>query len=42
MRGQLYRGHVNAVALLLSRGRLSTMRAQHLYEIVVTHQAEKI
>ena len=42
MRGQLYHGHVNVIALLLSSGSLSTTRAQHLYEIGVTHQAEKI
>ena len=31
MRGQLYRGHVNAIALLLFSGRLSVACAQHLY-----------
>ena len=40
MRGQLYYGHVNTIALVLSNGRLST--TQHFYEFVVTHQAEKI
>ena len=41
MRGQLYHGQVNVIALLLSSGSLSTTRVQHLYEIGVTHQAEK-
>ena len=41
MRGQLYHGHVNVIALLLSSGSLSTTRAQHLYEIGVTHQTKK-
>ena len=31
MRGQLYHGHVNAIALLLFSGRLSVACAQHLY-----------
>ena len=31
MRGQLYRGHVNAIALLLFSGSLSVACAQHLY-----------
>ena len=41
MRSQLYHRHVNAIALLFSSGGLSTTRTQHLYEIGVTHQADK-
>ena len=42
MRTQFYRRHVNAIALLSSSGRLSTMRAQHLCEIVVTIKLKRL
>ena len=39
IRGQLYYGHVNAIALVLSSGRLST--TQHFYEFVVPIKPKK-